>query len=233
MSDVLVPLIFLILFLLLLGGAIYYNHQKEQEITRQLQESVAPQLGATYVNQQNSYQIDSSLRELLQGRFGIRGETRNWLRGEWQKTPYELFTYTYKVSTGKSSTTYYHTVLAVPTQAEPFLPKFLIRPPEFFDGLKKMIGYEFVELPAAVNLAIQVYQEGVDDQLVFQHIPTETWQEIRSRALTITNDGRWFIAYQYNRRLDPTLDAYQQFLTATLDIYTAFLNHAASHKTTF
>jgi hypothetical protein len=228
MSDVLVPLIFFILFLLILGGTIYYNHRKEQEIARQLQEQVAPQLGATYV--ENNYQIDPNLLELLKGRFGTRGEIKNWLRGEWQKVPYELFTYTYVVRSGKSSRTYNHTIMAVSTLEEPFLPKFLIRPPEFFDGLKKMIGYEFVELPTAFNLAIQVHQEGVDDQLVFQHLPAEVWQQIRQNSLTITNDGFWFIAYLYNDRLNPNLEIYQYFLQTTLEIYEAILHHAPAGK---
>lgn len=230
MSDVLVPLIFLILFLLLLGGTIYYNYRKEQEIARQLQDQVAPQLGATYVDPQNSYPMDPNLYELLKGRFGTRGEIKNWLRGEWQKVPYELFTYTYVVRSGKSSRTYHHTILAVSTLEETFFPKFLIRPPEFFDGLKKMIGYEFVELPSAGNLAIQVYQEGVDDHLVFQHLPSEVWQRIRQNSLTITNDGFWFIAYQYNDRLNPNLEVYQYFLQTSLEIYEALLHHAPAGK---
>lgn len=228
MSDVLVPLIFLILFLLLLGGTIYYNHRQEQEIARQLQEQVAPQLGATYV--ENNYQIDPNLLELLKGRFGMRGKIKNWLRGEWQKVPYELFTYTYVVRSGKSSRRYNHTIMAISTLEEPFLPKFLIRPPELFDDFKKMIGYEFVELPNAFNLAIQVHQEGVDDQLVFQHIPTEIWRQISLHDLTITNDGLWCIAYQYNHHLNPSLEAYQQFLQTTLEIYEAILLHTPAGK---
>lgn len=223
-----ISILCLSLLLFLVVVIVIASYRKEQKIERQLKKIIAPRLKATYVGHLNSQQIRPSLLPLLIARFGVKGEIKNLLKGKWQKIPYEIFTYTYERSKGEPLTREYHTVVAVPTWQEPLLPKFLIRPPEFLDGFKEMIGYEFVNVPAAENVAIQVYQKGVDNQIVFKNVPSEIWQEIGYNSLTLINDGTWFIAYQYNRRLDPML--YLQFLTTTLDIYTTFLNYSTLSK---
>lgn len=220
----------LVLFCGGVAGLIYYTYQEENEITRKVKDEVTPGLGGKYVGDISApHNVEAELLTLLTGRLGQFVQVKNIISGEFQGVNGQIFTYVCHMRQNNRVHTLRQTLLAVQT-ANPDAPKFLIRPPELLDDLKKMVGYEFVELPAAENLAIQVYHKGVDDQQVFQHIPAEIWQKIRQHSLTVTHDGRWFIAYQYNHRLDPTLDAYQQFLNITTEIYHAFLNHSTAGK---
>lgn len=215
------------LFVLFCGGVaglVYYAYYEENEITRKVKDEVTPSLGGKYVGDISApHNVEAELLTLLTGRLGRFVQVKNIITGEFQGVNGQLLTYVCHITKNNRVHTLRQTMLAVKTTDKPDLPKFLIRPPELLDELKKVIGYEFVQIPAAESLAIQVYQEKVEDEAVFQHVPAEIWQKINQNKLTLTHDGQWFILYQYNHRLDPTLDAYQQFLNNALEIYNAFL----------
>lgn len=217
------PTLLFVIFLIVIGVLVYYVYQEENEITRKLKEEVTPGLGGEYAGDKSYQQeIEPELLTLLTGRLGRLVQLINIIKGEFQGEKVKLFTYSCHIRQNNRTHTLRQTVIAIKTAA-PHSPKFLIRPPELMDELKKMVGYEFVQLPAAGNLAIQVHQEGVDDQLVFQHVPAATWQNIQQHSLIATHDGHWFIIYQYNHRLDPTLEAYQQFLKIAIEVYHTLL----------
>jgi hypothetical protein len=218
------PTLLFVIFLIVIGVLVYYVYQEENEITRKVKEEVTPGLNAKYVGDKSySNEIEPELLTLLTGRLGQLVQLKNIVSGEFYGVNGQIFTYVCHIRKNNRVHTLRQTLLAVKTNSISDSPKFLIRPPELMDELKKMVGYEFVQLPAAGNLAIQVHQEGVDDQLVFQNVPAETWQKMQEHSLTATHDGHWFIIYQYDHRLDPTLEAYQQFLKRAVEVYHTLL----------
>lgn len=203
--------------------------QREKEQDQLLETKLAPQLGLTYLDKLDFLGLEKQgVRSLLMGRFKTTGLAQNVLAGSLKGLNILFFTYITPYPSRREQQKK-HPTFIVSTSGFHSLPLFVIRPPELLDGLKETIGYQFIKIPAAPSLVVQIAKEQTETSSALAHVPPELWQLIETNQWTVVHDGQWFMVYAYNRPLSD-LESHQKFITAGLDIFVHFLPESTELK---
>lgn len=199
----------------------------EWYLGRKFQNEVMPDLGGTYVRNQNPKKISPDLHPLLKWSTGKKGELKNVVTKQINGVEIFLFTYTYRIvhSSPNRKTYYspqYYTVAAILTEPG-LLPEFFARQPNFIDGFQKSSGKNFLEIPAAHSLVVQVYGEDKHNPSVFKHVPEEVWTILRRHDMSCVHRGNCFLVYQFDA-LEDNAQTYQEFFERAETVYRHFLH---------
>lgn len=227
MSQSTMIILFCILFVISIIYSRIRNYYREKHLAQKFQDEVMADLGGIYVRSQNPNQISHDLASLLRWCIGEKGTLKNVVKKQIEGVEILLFTYTYSRRTGRGKNSHKkykiinHTVAAISTEPGQ-LPEFFIRPEGVFDGFQKAMGKNYLELPAAHSLAVQVYGEDEHNPLVFKNIPEEAWTILRRYNLSTAHRGNWFLLYQYDD-LEDNPQTYQQYFELAEKFYRYFL----------
>jgi hypothetical protein len=216
--------VFIIVFIISFQIDSYFG---ERYLGQKFQNEVMPDLGGTYVRSQNPNKISPDLHPLLKWSTGKKGELKNVVTKQINGVEIYLFTYTYRIvrNTTRRKTYYspeHYTVAAILTEPG-HLPEFFIRQPNFIDGFQKSSGKNFLEIPAAHSLVVQVYGEDKHNPFVFKHVPEEAWTILRRYDMSCVHRGNCFLMYQFDA-LEDNAQTYQEFFERAETVYRHFLH---------
>lgn len=200
-----------ILFFVGLFTAIYLADKYFGQIRHQTLQQFLNTLGFLELNEP-----PSSLTQLLP----YATEFKNIFSGNYQNLA--VFVCDYTQPAGKSSNT--QTVVAIQTETKE-IPRFLLRPNDLTDPLKKAIGYQFQPVPKGYWLALQTFEEDGDFSAAFwQQAPAEFWQKLDPHApYHLSYDGHWFVMYKRGYYPSSDKGEYQKWLDQVIQTYQALL----------
>lgn len=141
------------------------------------------------------------------------------LKGEWQKQTLYLFEYHYYQQQGRTQTGYFQAVVALSTLGDKYkLPLFYIRPAEFLDNLRELMGYNVVKIPTLPEkLTCLVFDSQHAEQ--WSHLPAELWQKLTPQHQVVIHTEEWFIFYVQLARPEPTPADLQTFIDRATHFY--------------
>jgi len=195
----------LVSFALLIGVYILlviYNNKKEKERTQALQQA-AGRLALSFTPATEMTVIPG-----LDG-FPLFGEghgkkIRNFMYGEAQGVKTAVFDYVYTTGNGKSSQTYYQTVVYL-EPANLSLPAFSLRPENFMHKMLSALGYQDIDFGQRPGFSSQYILRGPDELAIRQAFNDRALAWFESYPNTsVDAAGNQFFVFRAGYRCGPS-----------------------------
>ena len=219
-----------LLMAVLVGGTFVFTfyllvkNQQAQIARQQKILEIAPQLNLKQIPN-----LSKTVEKALPGTD--KREYPYILKGEWHKQPLYLFEYHYYQQQGRTQTGYFQAVVALSTLGDKYqLPLFYIRPAEFLDNLKQLVGYNVVKIPTLpAKLTCQLFDNTLSE--AWQKLPAELWPQLTPDHQVVIHTGEWFIFYVQLARPEPTPADLQAFIDRATSFYTHLGQQWLAQKT--
>jgi len=205
------------------AAVLIYAYLKEKKRTENLQ-AVAADLGLSFTKKADASVVDQALQFHLfnQGRRSSR-QVYNHMHGNKNNVDIQVFDYRYTVGSGKNSSTFYQTVLAIKSD-QMNMPSFRMTPEDFFDRLGTALGMQDIDFDSHPDFSKRYLLKGTNEQHIrtfftpailnfFEQDPTK-W--------SVEGSDNQMILYRHNRRMK---DAdYTDFIKKGLGFFKQFTN---------
>lgn len=182
-----------------LGGMAYWSYQAGKNRREALQQ-LANEMRWTF-----SPQGDEGLLSALGG-FSLlsRGHSRrmsNVLRGSAKDVPAAVFDYQYSTGSGKSRHTSHFTAACIGVSGPP-LPRFTLRPEQFFDKVGDLVGFKDIDFESFPEFSKRYLLRGENEQEVRRLFGTRAIGFIEKEAgLCMEGERDQLLVYRARRRL--------------------------------
>lgn len=189
----------------------YYNRQRTKAL-----KLMAESLNFTFAEK-----CDKSLMNTI-GTFHLfsQGYSRrisNVLTGKFNLIPVTIMDYKYTTGGGKSSHTWYQTVLFIESD-KLWLPRFVLRPENLFDKIGSVFGKKDINFETAPIFSKRYLLRGDDEQSIrslFNEQVLEYYEQ--HPGVSTEGDGVKLIYYRTSKRIPP--DRIQAFLQEGYDVF--------------
>ena len=147
----------------------------------------------------------------------ILGRISNVLTGKFNLIPVTVMDYKYTTGGGKSSHTWYQTVLVIESD-KLLLPRFVLRPENLFDKIGSVFGKKDINFETAPVFSKRYLLRG-DDEESIRSLFNEQVVEYYEQHLGVSTegDGVKLIYYRTSKRVPP--DKIQAFLQEGYDVF--------------
>ena len=190
----------------------YYNKQRTKAL-----KLMAESLNFTFAEK-----CDKSLMNAL-GTFHLfsQGYSRrisNVLTGKFNLIPVTVMDYKYTTGGGKSSHTWFQTVLVIESDKLQ-LPRFVLRPENLFDKIGSVFGNKDINFETAPVFSKRYLLRGDNEESIRNLFNTRVLEYYEQRlGMSTEGDGVKLIYYRSSKRVPP--DKIQDFLQEGYDAFT-------------
>ena len=183
---VLLPFLFVALFLGLFVLLYFYNQQKENERTRQLQ-LAAGQLGWSFLADA-AFNMIPGLDRFALFNQGHGKQIRNMMYGEASGVKAAVFDYIYVTGSGKHRQTHHQSVVYLEPQ-NLGVPYFSLRPEGFMHKIFQAFGYQDIDFGQRPEFSRRYILRGQDEPAIRQAFTDGLLSFYESYADTSTDGG--------------------------------------------
>jgi len=136
-----------------------------------------------------------------------------------------IMDYQYTVGSGKNSTTYTQTLIAIQSRYL-HLPSFTLSPENIFHKIGAVFGYKDIDFDARPKFSKQYLLRGEDEESVRETFSDELLDFYeKDKTLSTEGDHDKFIFYRASKRLSPK--DIQAFLQEGINLYSLFKTQAS------
>ena len=189
----------------------YYNRQRTKAlklIAESLSFIFAEKCDKSLMNTLSAFHLFSQ---------GYSRRISNVLTGRFNLIPVTVMDYKYTTGGGKSSHTWYQTVLAIESD-KLWLPRFVLRPENLFDKIGSVFGKKDINFETAPIFSKRYILRGVDEESIrslFNERVLEYYEQ--HIGVSTEGDGVKLIYYHMSKRVPP--DKIQAFLQDGYDVF--------------
>jgi len=186
---------------ILLLATFLYRRKKENERSVAL-DRAALKLGFKF-NETPSHDLKGSFEHFDLFTRGRSGRIKNVMQGRSRSLDICLFGYSYTVDSGKSSRTYYQSVISFSNE-ELFFPNFDLRPENFMHKIGKLFGYQDINFDNHANFSSSFLLRGEDEKAIRSLFNTNLLNYLQSKTnISIESRGGKMIIYVHGLRVKP------------------------------
>lgn len=195
------PLLFFIVIVVLVVFLLIYQNKKEKERTKAL-EVIAAQLGWSFSATAPMNMI-AGLDHFPLFNQGYGKKIKNFMYGQASGVKAAVFDYIYTVGGGKSSHTYFQSVVYL-EPANLNLPFFSLRPENFLHKMLGAFGYQDIDFGQRPEFSKHYLLRGQDETLIRQAFNDRVLAFYESYAGTCTDAGaNQIFVFRSSQRLEP------------------------------
>ncbi|NEQ29775.1 MAG: hypothetical protein F6K04_02040 [Leptolyngbya sp. SIO4C5] len=210
MEQAWIFIIFILIAVGLIGLSLYLAYRRRRAI-----EAIAPQLGLQFIGKGNQL-VPSVVWSFNLFSKGRSRQVFNVLKGQANGADIFLFDYSYRIGSGKHSSTQYHTVALLCAESLD-LPAFLLTPENLFHKIGNLFGYHDIDFDDYPLFSERYLLRGSDEARIrqifdYRVIPFyEKRRRICSEGL-----GNALIYYRTEGRLNP--DRWPELLSSAQEV---------------
>ena len=212
--DALLPVLFIAGFAVLAIGLIAYSIITTRKRTQEM-EQAANGLGMTFLGKS----FDPKSHAI--GRFDLfdRGRSRkayNAMEARLGDVDVLIFDYRYTIGSGKNSTTYSQTVVALGCQQHR-LPRFAVKPEHFGHRIASVFGFDDIDFKGDPEFSKRYHVSGEDRAAIIETFHSGVRRHLTQmeNAGCVEGDGDWLLWYRSGKRRRP--DEIQDLMNEALD----------------
>lgn len=192
---------------------IWYYNKKRITALKQFAQS----MNFTY-SPKGDQSLMNSLSEFHLFSQGYSRRISNVLTGKFNLIPLTILDYRYTTGGGKSSHTWYQTVLVIESDKLQ-LPRFVLRPENLFDKIGSVFGNKDINFETAPVFSKRYLLRGDNEESIRNLFNTRVLEYYEQRlGMSMEGDGVKLIYYRSSKRVPP--DKIQAFLQEGYDAFT-------------
>ena len=194
-------LLFVVVIVVLVVVLLIYQNKKEKERTKAL-EVTAAQLGWSFSATAPMNMI-AGLERFPLFNQGHSKKIKNFMYGQASGVKTAVFDYIYTVGGGKSSHTYFQSVVYL-EPANLNIPFFCLRPENFFHKMLGAFGYQDIDFGQRPEFSKNYLLRGQDESLIRQIFNDRVLAFFESYTSTCTDaGGNQIFLFRSSHRLEP------------------------------